>query len=165
MGFSRQEYWSGLPLPSPGYLPNPGIKPRSPALQTDTLPSEPSGKSLNHCHETPRQILPGWDTQFLKAGVPCVPTLPSKTIRLFFSILPKTLSPRFNLAPVHRGQVFSIKTARKYCGLLQRERQTRKENSSLKNRTWKSPLYSLTERSLPAACPYKCGSCLASLFP
>ena len=33
MGFSRQEYWSGLPLPSPGGLPNPGIKPRSPALQ------------------------------------------------------------------------------------------------------------------------------------
>ena len=35
MGFSRQEYWSGLPFPSPGYLPNPGIEPRSPALQAD----------------------------------------------------------------------------------------------------------------------------------
>ena len=44
MGFSRQEYWSGLPFPSPGDLPNPGIKPRSPALQTDPLPSEPLGK-------------------------------------------------------------------------------------------------------------------------
>ena len=44
MGFSRQEYWSGLPFPSPGDLPNPGIEPRSPALQTDTLPSEPLGK-------------------------------------------------------------------------------------------------------------------------
>jgi len=44
MGFSRQEYWSGLPFPSPGDLPNPGIKPRSPALQTDALPSEPPGK-------------------------------------------------------------------------------------------------------------------------
>ena len=42
MGFSRQEYWSGLQLPSPGDLPNPGIEPGSPALQTDTLPSEPS---------------------------------------------------------------------------------------------------------------------------
>ena len=41
MGFSRQEYWSGLPFPSPGDLPNPGIKPGSPALQTDALPSEP----------------------------------------------------------------------------------------------------------------------------
>ena len=41
MGFSRQEYWSGLPFPSPGYLLNPGIKPGSHALQADTLPSEP----------------------------------------------------------------------------------------------------------------------------
>ena len=41
MGFSRQEYWSGLPFPSPGDLPNLGIEPRSPALQTDALPSEP----------------------------------------------------------------------------------------------------------------------------
>ena len=44
MGFSRQEYWSGLPFPSPGDLPEPGIKPRSPALQTDVLTSEPPGK-------------------------------------------------------------------------------------------------------------------------
>ena len=44
MGFSRQEYWSGLPFPSPGDLSNPGIEPRSPALQTDALPSEPLGK-------------------------------------------------------------------------------------------------------------------------
>ena len=41
MGFSRQEYWSGLPFPSPGDLPNPGIEPRSPALQADALTSEP----------------------------------------------------------------------------------------------------------------------------
>ena len=38
LGFSRQEYWSGLPFPSPGHLPNPGIKPRSTTLQADTLP-------------------------------------------------------------------------------------------------------------------------------
>ena len=44
MGFSSQEYWSGLPFPSPGDLPNPGIEPGSPALQTDALPSEPPGK-------------------------------------------------------------------------------------------------------------------------
>ena len=37
MGFSRQEYWSGLPFPSPGDLPNPGAEPRSPALQADSL--------------------------------------------------------------------------------------------------------------------------------
>ena len=42
-GFSRQEYWSGLPFPSPGDLPNPEIEPWSPALQADTLPSEPPG--------------------------------------------------------------------------------------------------------------------------
>ena len=40
MGFSRQEYWSGLPFPSPGDLPHPGIKPRSPVLQTSYLPTE-----------------------------------------------------------------------------------------------------------------------------
>ena len=45
VGFSRQEYWSGLPFSSPGDLPNPGIKPRSPALQADALPSEPPGKT------------------------------------------------------------------------------------------------------------------------
>ena len=44
MGFSRQEYWSGVPFPSPGDLPDPGIKPGSPALQADALPSEPPGK-------------------------------------------------------------------------------------------------------------------------
>ena len=44
MVFSRQQYWSGLPFPSPGDLRNPGIEPRSPALQTDALPSEPPGK-------------------------------------------------------------------------------------------------------------------------
>ena len=44
MGFSRQEYWSGLPFPSPGDLPDSGIEPRSPALQADALPSEPPGK-------------------------------------------------------------------------------------------------------------------------
>ena len=40
MGFFRQEYWSGLPFPAPGDLPNPGIKPRSPTLQADSLPTE-----------------------------------------------------------------------------------------------------------------------------
>ena len=45
MGFPRQEYWIGLPLPSQGYLPNPGIKPRSPALQAESLLSEPPGNT------------------------------------------------------------------------------------------------------------------------
>ena len=49
MGFSRQEYWSGLPFPSPGDLPNPGIEPGSPALQTDDLPSEPLANEVLTC--------------------------------------------------------------------------------------------------------------------
>ena len=47
MGFSRLENWSGLPFPSQGDLPYPGIKSRSPALQADSLPSEPPGKPVN----------------------------------------------------------------------------------------------------------------------
>ena len=46
-GFSRQEHWGGLPCSPPGDLPNPGIEPRSPALQADFLPSEPPGKPKN----------------------------------------------------------------------------------------------------------------------
>ena len=45
MGFSRQEYWSGLPFPSPGDLPDPGIEPGSPEFQADALTYEPPGKS------------------------------------------------------------------------------------------------------------------------
>ena len=51
MGFSRQEYWSGLLFPPPGDLPKPGIEPRSLALQVDALTSEPPGKPLDQ----PRQ--------------------------------------------------------------------------------------------------------------
>ena len=47
-GFCRQEYWSGLPSPPPGDLPNPGIKPRSPTLQADSLLSEPPWKLLKY---------------------------------------------------------------------------------------------------------------------
>ena len=46
MEFSKPEYWSGLPCPPPGDLPNPGIEPRSPALQADSLQSEPLGKTI-----------------------------------------------------------------------------------------------------------------------
>ena len=46
MEFSRQEYWNGLPFPSPGDLPNPGIEPGSPTLQADALPSEPPGNYI-----------------------------------------------------------------------------------------------------------------------
>ena len=53
MGFSRQVYWSGLPFPSPGDLASPGIKPRSPALQADTLTSEPPGKYMETLYVRP----------------------------------------------------------------------------------------------------------------
>ena len=45
-GFSRKEYWSGLPCPYPGDLPKPGMEPRSPALHADSLPAEPPGKPM-----------------------------------------------------------------------------------------------------------------------
>ena len=48
MGYPRQEYWSGLPFPPPGNLPDPGIESVFPALQTDCLPSEPSGKHFTY---------------------------------------------------------------------------------------------------------------------
>ena len=52
MKFSRQEYWSGLPFPSPGDLPDPGIKPGSPFMRVDSLLPEPLGKSQEDwgCH-------------------------------------------------------------------------------------------------------------------
>ena len=55
MGFSRQEYLSGLPFPSPGGLPDPGIEPRSPAFQADSLPPEPPGNSSQIFQ--PKQLL------------------------------------------------------------------------------------------------------------
>ena len=48
MEFPKQEYWNGLPCPFPGDLPDPGFKPRSPALQADSLPSEPPRKPISH---------------------------------------------------------------------------------------------------------------------
>ena len=48
MGFSRHEYWSGLPVPSPRDLPDPGIEPRSSTLQADSLQAEPQGKHKNN---------------------------------------------------------------------------------------------------------------------
>ena len=70
MGFSRQEYWSGLPFPSPGDLSDPGIEPRSPALQADALTSEPPGT---------RPYLTGASqlalTSLVAQTVKCLPTM------------------------------------------------------------------------------------------
>ena len=81
MGFSRQEYWSGLPFPSPGDLPNPGIESRSPTLQADALPSEPPGKL--QCVQRPWsdgtlvEVVPvgGWSSGLIPDGL-LVPPAP-----------------------------------------------------------------------------------------
>ena len=57
MRFSRQEYWSGLPFPSPGDLPNPGIEPWCPALQADALPSESPRKPNEEKPDTKSHVL------------------------------------------------------------------------------------------------------------
>ena len=58
-GFSRQEYWSGLPFPSPGDLPEPGIKPGSPAQQADSLPTKiPGMEKMSNAHDPPRNQAP-----------------------------------------------------------------------------------------------------------
>ena len=57
MAFSKQEYWSGLPFPSPGDLPDLGIKPRFPALWADALPSEQPGKP-NNCRRQVKTTMP-----------------------------------------------------------------------------------------------------------
>ena len=62
IGFSRQEYWNGLPFPSPGDLPNPGIKPRPSALQVDSLPSKPPEKPHN---KSPQNLEAKVNTNFL----------------------------------------------------------------------------------------------------
>ena len=69
MGFSRQEYWHGLPLPSPGDLPKPGIKPGSPALQTHALPSEPPGKPLADTKEELKSLLMKQKEESEKVGL------------------------------------------------------------------------------------------------
>ena len=83
MGFSRQEYWSGLPFPSPGDLSDPGIKPRSPAFQEDALPSEPRGKPppaqcLVQNHDS---LLPGRLQGAEDADPPLLPLQQSQTVK------------------------------------------------------------------------------------
>ena len=63
LGFSGQEYWSQLPLPSPGDLPNPGTEPGSPALQVDSLLSEPPEKSMVPAIPKLREAINGPDVR------------------------------------------------------------------------------------------------------
>ena len=86
LGFSRQEYWSELPCPPPEDLPNPGIKPGSPELQADSLPSKPTGKPISPscmlCHSVmsdslqlhglqPTRLLCPQDSPGKKTGAGC----------------------------------------------------------------------------------------------
>ena len=76
MGFSRQEHWSGLPFPSPGNLPHPGIKPRSPALHVDSLPSEPPEKPLLHDSSGIFMEASSWKRNWLLTQFFWAPSLP-----------------------------------------------------------------------------------------
>ena len=78
MEFSRQEYWSGLPFSSPGYLPNPVIEPGSPALQTDPLLSEPPGKPSQTRVGLEAPWSRGWKDVSVRAGKPGRPQPLSK---------------------------------------------------------------------------------------
>ena len=89
MEFSRPEYWSGWPFPSPGRLPNPGIKPRSPALQADSLPAEPQGKSKKTGVGSLSLLQGIFPTQGLNPGLP--------HCRQILDQLSHKGSPRFNL--------------------------------------------------------------------
>ena len=75
MEFSRQEYWSGLPFPSPGDLPNLGVEPRSPVLRTDAFPSEPPGNPFHLESPCNQQfylavLRTQWTNKFLQLGFP-----------------------------------------------------------------------------------------------
>ena len=72
MEFSRQGYWSGLPCPPPGDLPNPGIEPGSPALQADSLLSESPGKSKNTGVGSLALLQQIFLTKELKRGLPAM---------------------------------------------------------------------------------------------
>ena len=88
-GFSRQEYWGGLPCPPPGDLPNPGIKPRSPTLQVDSLPSEPicpSPGELSNAGIEPES--PALQADSLPAELPGRPRNLSKFYPNKVSVLP-----------------------------------------------------------------------------
>ena len=95
MGFSRQEYWHGLPFSSPGDLPDPGIEPRSHALQADALTSEPSGKpnQVAFKKKSNHFIFPFWWVQDVLAIIWLywLAWKPSKAIVLFWIILDNKL--------------------------------------------------------------------------
>ena len=113
MGFSKQEYWSGLPFPSPEDLPDPGIEPGSPALWADALTSEPPGKPHNldnifllllllsrfSCvrlcvthRRQPTRLLCPWDSPGKNTGVGCHFLLQCMKVKNESEVSPNPLS-------------------------------------------------------------------------
>ena len=81
VGFPRQEYWSGLPCPPLGDLPNSGFEPRSPTLQADYLPSEPPGKPNSHGSQFIRTQIHGGKNPCRSSNTPS--TLHLRPLRCF----------------------------------------------------------------------------------
>ena len=78
-GFSRQEDWNGLPFHPPGDLPDPGIKPRSPAFQAYSLPVEAPGKSINSSEALESHVFMSWNLLFWSLFFPTFPQSPVST--------------------------------------------------------------------------------------
>ena len=112
MEFSRPEYWSGEPFPSPGDLPNPGIKPRSPALQADSLPTELQGNPipiLLFTEDTGKRnvtLVPS--PHLFKSRLLCPWNSPGKNTGVGCHSLPQGIFPteRSNSGLPHCGQTF-----------------------------------------------------------
>ena len=112
LGFSRQEYWSGLPCPPPGDLPNPGIEPRSPELQADSLLSEPPGnpvKQPNPCATTTKgHVSRAWAPQLLS---PCSGTREAGASQLEYS-LPTPATTPHPLAATRESQALQQRSSK-----------------------------------------------------
>ena len=99
MGFSRQEYQSGLPFPSPGDLPDPGVEPSSPAMQADALPSEPPGKPLQKAHpkssncQHPKLTLATDPEGHLAQATPFLRRPPRSSVQFSHSVMSSSLWP------------------------------------------------------------------------
>ena len=103
--YSRPKYWSGQPFPFPGDLPNPGIKPRSPTLKTDSLPAEPQGKPKNIGVGSIFLLQQIFLTQELNRGIlHCRPIL----YQLSYLGSPNTYFIFPNLSPLAATSLFSI---------------------------------------------------------
>ena len=121
MEFSRQEYWSGLPFPSLGDLPDPGMEPRSPALQADSLLSKPPGKphvnqnDSQHPTAVPRLCQIRTPLHYLTGfasydSPPLIVPPPARPASLFCLHIPGTLQPQnfCTCCPLCLGYSFSV---------------------------------------------------------